>query len=48
MKYLLDTHAFLWMIFDDDQWQAIQRELMLISKDEHFKDYQEWGLKLLW
>lgn len=132
MKYLLDTHAFLWMVFDDDRlsktarrvvsnientiyistityweislkyglgklelegvtpeelphiaqemsletlplsvgevstfhrlprmehkdpfdrliiWQAIQRELLLISKDEHFKDYQEWGLKLLW
>lgn len=29
-------------------WQAIQQEMVLISKDTGFKDYLEYGLQLVW
>jgi len=29
-------------------WQAISRELVLISKDVQFENYQEYGLETLW
>lgn len=29
-------------------WQAIQQEMVLISKDAGFKDYLEYGLQLVW
>ena len=29
-------------------WQAIQRPLVLISKDSDFPEYKELGLKVLW
>ncbi len=29
-------------------WQAIQRPLVLISKDADFPEYKEFGLKVLW
>ena len=29
-------------------WQAIQQDLILISKDENIKQYGQAGLKLLW
>jgi len=29
-------------------WQAISRNLVLISKDRQFDKYQEYGLKTLW
>jgi PIN domain nuclease of toxin-antitoxin system len=29
-------------------WQAIQRDLFLISGDRQFNEYQDYGLKLLW
>jgi len=29
-------------------WQAIQRKIILISKDRSFKDYHEFGLKIYW
>jgi len=29
-------------------WQAIQRNLTIISKDEEFKKFEKHGLKLLW
>ncbi len=47
MKYLVDTHALLpfgRLII----WQAISRNISLISKDKHMKDYQKYGLEVLW
>jgi PIN domain nuclease of toxin-antitoxin system len=29
-------------------WQAIRRNLVLISKDKKFDDYQDFGLRTLW
>ncbi|MES2375718.1 MAG: type II toxin-antitoxin system VapC family toxin [Bacteroidota bacterium] len=29
-------------------WQAIQRDLILVSKDEHIYQYQSVGLRILW
>ncbi len=29
-------------------WQAISRNLVLLSKDERFEQYNEYGLKLFW
>ena len=29
-------------------WQAIQREMTLISKDRDFKSYRQFGLRTLW
>jgi PIN domain nuclease of toxin-antitoxin system len=29
-------------------WQAIQRKMILISKDQEFTKFVEYGLKLLW
>jgi PIN domain nuclease of toxin-antitoxin system len=29
-------------------WQAIQRDLILVSKDEHIHQYQSVGLRILW
>jgi PIN domain nuclease of toxin-antitoxin system len=29
-------------------WQAIQRKIILISKDRSFKDYGKFGLKIHW
>jgi len=29
-------------------WQAIHRDLIMISKDRSAKEYQKFGLKLLW
>jgi PIN domain nuclease of toxin-antitoxin system len=29
-------------------WQTISRDLILISKDYQFENYQEYGLKILW
>ena len=29
-------------------WQAISREMILISKDHEFKKFHQFGLKLLW
>lgn len=29
-------------------WQAIQQQIILISKDGHFPDYEKFGLKVLW
>jgi len=29
-------------------WQAIQRKIILISKDRSFKDYRKFGLKTYW
>jgi PIN domain nuclease of toxin-antitoxin system len=29
-------------------WQAIQRDMILISKDQGFKAYRDLGLKTLW
>ncbi len=29
-------------------WQAINRNIILISKDKEMKDYQRFGLKTLW
>ncbi|MDI6734638.1 MAG: type II toxin-antitoxin system VapC family toxin [bacterium] len=29
-------------------WQAINRNIILISKDKEMKDYQKFGLKSLW
>lgn len=29
-------------------WQAIQKDLSLISKDTTFKIYEQYGLKLVW
>jgi PIN domain nuclease of toxin-antitoxin system len=29
-------------------WQAIQRNMPLISKDREFKDYRKFGLKINW
>ncbi len=29
-------------------WQAIQREMTLVSKDRDFKSYRQFGLRTLW
>ncbi len=29
-------------------WQAIQQKMPLLSKDKHFKAYEELGLKVIW
>jgi PIN domain nuclease of toxin-antitoxin system len=29
-------------------WQAISNNIILISKDKHFKEYNTFGLKTLW
>jgi PIN domain nuclease of toxin-antitoxin system len=29
-------------------WQAIQRKMIIISKDREFSKFEEYGLKLLW
>ena len=29
-------------------WQAIRNKLTVISKDDRFKDYQSYGLKVIW
>ncbi|MCP4398232.1 MAG: type II toxin-antitoxin system VapC family toxin [bacterium] len=29
-------------------WQAIKRNLTLISKDKHMREYQKFGLNILW
>lgn len=29
-------------------WQAIRRDIPLISKDKHMEDYQQFGLETLW
>ena len=29
-------------------WQAIRRDIPLISKDKHMEDYQQFGLVTLW
>jgi PIN domain nuclease of toxin-antitoxin system len=29
-------------------WQAIQRKIILISKDHEFSKFEKYGLKLLW
>jgi PIN domain nuclease of toxin-antitoxin system len=29
-------------------WQAIQQKMGLISKDRSFREYQKYGLKVLW
>ncbi|MDR0312920.1 MAG: type II toxin-antitoxin system VapC family toxin [Treponema sp.] len=29
-------------------WQAITKKMIMISKDELFEQYKEYGLKLLW
>jgi PIN domain nuclease of toxin-antitoxin system len=29
-------------------WQAISNDMILISKDKHFKEYNTFGLKTLW
>ena len=29
-------------------WQAIQQQIILISKDTHFADYEKFGLSVLW
>ena len=29
-------------------WQAISRNLVLLSKDEHFEQYSKYGLKTTW
>ncbi len=29
-------------------WQAISNDMILISKDKHFKEYNSFGLKTLW
>ena len=29
-------------------WQAIQRKMIIISKDHEFSKFEEFGLKLLW
>ncbi|RJQ62467.1 MAG: type II toxin-antitoxin system VapC family toxin [Desulfobacteraceae bacterium] len=29
-------------------WQAIQRKMKLISRDQEFKEYQRYGLNLYW
>ena len=29
-------------------WQAIQRKMSLISRDQSFKDYKQYGLKMHW
>jgi PIN domain nuclease of toxin-antitoxin system len=29
-------------------WQAIQRNMPLISRDQEFKDYRKFGLKIHW
>lgn len=29
-------------------WQAITRNLTLISKDKHMREYQKFGLNILW
>jgi len=29
-------------------WQAINRNITLISKDKEIRDYQKFGLKILW
>ena len=29
-------------------WQAIQRKMIVISKDREFSKFEEYGLKLLW
>ena len=29
-------------------WQAIQQQLVLISKDANFPEYRQFGLKVLW
>ena len=68
MRYLLDTHIFLWAagqsyklranikaIIEDEAnrirmliWQAISRNITLISGDAEFKRFEKHGLKLLW
>ena len=29
-------------------WQAIQQQIILISRDAHFVDYEKFGLSVLW
>lgn len=29
-------------------WQAIQQQLVLVSKDANFPEYRQFGLKVLW
>ena len=39
MKYLLDTHTLLWVLFEDDK---------LSTKAKEIKEYKKFGLTFLW
>jgi len=43
MNYLPDTHLDRMIV-----WQAIQRKIVLISKDHYLIGYQKFGLKTFW
>jgi len=58
MKYLIDTHIFLWSLFSPQKifkdpfdrmiiWQAIRENMVLISKDSEMSSYEKYGLNIL-
>ena len=60
MKYLLDTHVFLWTVFTPDKLSGkarraiedpdnlISQNVVLITKDKKLSSYKRLGLKTLW
>jgi len=48
MKYLIDTHIFLWSLFSPQKIPKPAVQLMiLLSKDSKIPAYQKFGLNLL-
>lgn len=60
MRYLLDTHTFLWLAFEPENIgvkakvlitnpeHAIRRKIPVATKAEDFKLYKPHGLRIVW
>jgi len=44
MKYLIDTHIFLWSLFSPEK---ISRRAAKITKDSKIAAYKDYGLEIL-
>ena len=47
MKYLLDTHAFLWFVTDDDKLSSTARSIIKNSNNEvYFSAASAWEMSI--
>ena len=43
--YIMDTHAFLWFLADDEKLPLRMKHIILLSTDEKFRQY---GAETFW